>query len=164
MSSTTAVVVSAVAAVAALVLILVEPRMAGWWRAPRIAMRDLRACRRLSDPTVPVTKFFEWRTSQWSKLAGGLAALGVTLLVALVGAHLDSDEVVEEKVVSADAQGESSTTTTTTTSSDGDAQVVVMILVGTTWVAAAFAWQRTRVAQNGYTQEVGRLMRTREVP
>jgi hypothetical protein len=167
--SAAAIVIVVISAVLVVILLLLEPPLASWWRAPRVALRDLRSIRKLQGDAPapsPVTKLFEWREGQWSKLAGALGALGVTLLVALVGASLDAESASSEKkakepAAQATPQPIPKHGKAAAADSDGDEdpQVVVSIVIGMSWLLATAAWQRARVVQNAYTGEVGRLMR-----
>jgi hypothetical protein len=136
--------------------VLLQPRLVGWFRAPSLTIEELRAFRLLDDPTGPVRTYFEWREAQWSQLAKGLAAAGVTLLIALVGATLDSAKTVTERT-----QGGSAAAKVTTTEIPAEDAASSAVAIGVLWIAAAAAWSETQNVQRGYVADVARLAATK---
>lgn len=129
------------------------PILLGWLRTPSIPLGQLRAIRRSADPVSPVKAYYEWREGQWTQLAKGAAALGVTLLVAVTGASLDSAKTVRE-TTHANA---SEKTTSTHVSVTASYAVGLGILAA--WAVAIGAWREARYVDDGFLADAARVSR-----
>jgi hypothetical protein len=111
----------------------------GWFATPSLSIHELRACRRLDEPTGPVKSFFEWREAQWTSLAKGLGAAGVTLLAALLAAQFSGSKNSLKVVPDAALRNNA-------------------IAIGAFWLAAVVAWYEAQLTQRGFIGDVARLM------
>jgi hypothetical protein len=100
-----------------------------------------------------MSTFYTWRQDQWRQLARGLAALAVTLIVALAGASLEGGKRVTEKTTP--PTGGAQTTKVTTTESDTSPEVLA--LIAGLLIVGGGAWMRSRAMQREFSDDVARL-------
>jgi hypothetical protein len=99
-----------------------------------------------------ISTFYTWRQDQWRQLARGLAALAVTLIVALASAGLEGGKSVTE-TTTPPTGGETKKVTTT----ESDTSPEVLAFIAGFLIVGSGAWMRARALQREFSDDVARL-------
>ena len=129
-----------------------------WLFAPSLTVDELNGFARLDRGEAgrgpeALGVFYGWRQDKWANLARGFGAAAVAVVLALVGATLESGKTVTERT--ADRAAAAAATKTTTTESETSPEAFA--LLGGFLVLGGVAWLRTRALHREFAADLGQL-------
>ena len=143
---------------ALVVLLAMLVALRPWPFPPSLSADEINGFARLNldeggTGTDAMSKFYDWRQSQWNGFARGLGGLAVALLLAVVGATLETGKVVTE--TTSETSKEPGAVKRTRT--DRDTSPEVFALIAGLLIVAEAAWLRSRALQHEFSADAGRL-------